>query len=89
MPVYVKCLAFFRVDIVHPYVNFLNYLNEIYNIQRTNFGISIAVLNGGKSKLIYLSDLPSENGLSGFIVISFISIMIVNSSFSGINKYIL
>lgn len=47
------------VNVVHPFVISLNYLNEIYNIQRTIFGISIAVLNGGKSKLI-LFDLPRK-----------------------------
>lgn len=48
------------VNVVHPFVISLNYLNEIYNIQRTIFGISIAVLNGGKSKLIHLFDLPRK-----------------------------
>lgn len=48
------------VNIVHPYVNSLNYLNEIYNIQRTIFGTSVAVLNGGKTQLIYLFDLSRK-----------------------------
>lgn len=76
------------VNIVHPYVNSLNYLNEIYNIQRTIFGTSVAVLNGGKTQLIYLWFIQ-KTWLSGFIFMSFISIMIVHSSFSSVSKYIL
>lgn len=76
------------VNIVHPYVNSLNYLNEIYNIQRTIFGISVAVLNGGKTQLIYLFDLSRKTDfLVSFLCL--ISIMIVHSSFSSVSKYIL
>lgn len=57
---YVKGLAFIMANIVHPYVNSLNYLSEIYNIQRPILGISIAILKGGKSKLIHLFDLPRK-----------------------------
>lgn len=77
------------VNIVHPYVNSLNYLNEIYNIQRTIFGISVAVLNGGKTQLTYLFDLSGKTDFLVSFFMSFISIMIVHSSFSSVSKYIL
>lgn len=77
------------VNIVHPYVNSLNYLNEIYNIQRTIFGISVAGLNGGKTQLTYLFDLSGKTDFLVSFFMSFISIMIVHSSFSSVSKYIL
>ena len=74
----------FMVKVIHPYVKSLNDLNEICNIQRTVWDVSVTVLNGDHLSLIY-----PENLTFWFHFISFISTLIFHLSFSNVRKYIL